>query len=68
MHNEFIGIEVNVKLLDSQPKVPELEHRQIFQNLFSFFKTSVATLTLARDQGKGVARCEPNSRPGSAIV
>jgi hypothetical protein len=38
MHNEFIGIEVNVELLDSQPKVPELEHKQIFQNLFSFFK------------------------------
>jgi len=33
MHNEFIGIEVNVKLLDSQPKVPKLEHRQIFENL-----------------------------------
>lgn len=29
MHNEFIGIEVNVELLDSQPKVPKLEHRQI---------------------------------------
>jgi len=29
---------------------------------------TVATLALARDQGKGVARCGPNSRPGSAIV
>jgi len=29
---------------------------------------NVATLALARDQGKGVARCGPNSRPGSAIV
>jgi hypothetical protein len=28
---------------------------------------NVATLALARDQGKGVARCKPNSRPGSAI-
>jgi hypothetical protein len=28
----------------------------------------VATLALARDQGKGVVRCGPNSRPGSAIV
>jgi hypothetical protein len=28
----------------------------------------VATLALACDQGKGVARCGPNSRPGSAIV
>jgi hypothetical protein len=29
---------------------------------------SVATLALACDQCKGVARCKPNSRPGSAIV
>ncbi len=28
----------------------------------------VATLALACDQGKGVARCGPNNRPGSAIV
>jgi hypothetical protein len=33
-----------------------------------FREVLVATLALARDQGKGVARCEPNSRPGSAIV
>jgi hypothetical protein len=29
---------------------------------------TVTTLALACDQGKGVARCGPNSRPGSAIV
>jgi len=29
---------------------------------------AVTTLALARDQGMGVARCGPNSRPGSAIV
>ncbi len=34
MHNEFIGIEINVDLLDSKPKVLKLEHRQIFQNLY----------------------------------
>jgi hypothetical protein len=28
----------------------------------------VATLALACDQGKGVARCGPNNRPESAIV
>jgi hypothetical protein len=41
---------------------------------FMIFKTYdllthiVATLALARDQGKGVVRCGLNSRPGSAIV
>jgi hypothetical protein len=30
--------------------------------------STVATLALACDQGKGVARCGPNNRPGSVIV
>ncbi len=36
--------------------------------MLPFPRFCVATLALARDQGKGVARCGPNSRPGSAIV
>jgi hypothetical protein len=36
--------------------------------LSSTQRTIVATLALARDQSKEVARCGPNSRPGSAIV
>jgi hypothetical protein len=35
---------------------------------FDIVITNVATLALACDQGKGVARCGLNSRPGSAIV
>jgi hypothetical protein len=40
----------------------------ITRTLWVLQRHVVATLALACDQGNGVARCGPNSRPGSAIV
>jgi hypothetical protein len=48
--------------------LPEMITQFEMEKDMSWDVKSVATLALACDQGKGVARCGPRNRPGSHIT